>query len=361
MIDVSTLEKELLRCLEILIFQADYNEFAKYISKLTGLGYKVHIKVNPDKRLYNFFLKQHIPDASILLSKKENLTQLIITEKCAAIRSQEFEYVAKLRGLENEIENISELEVIRTLATIINLNFEYSIAIHLQEIYIVLQSELHFLKYSENELFKIKNRSYSLKIESIKEKLVDDIKRNASIRKQLEKNFEYENEYSKAYIAYVTPNRSKEIIYLQPFSNFDRKPAISLKEHLNEIDCSDIRSLTLLCTYYIELEKPLMPYIGIKNPMIDEILSDSLGWLAYPHQLIAFFSLATGINSKEIITKFVDDFNHNNHSEIDVYLSQPLFGSTLGEILNERIILKQVILKYPNYKYGYKMYNYLSE
>lgn len=361
MIDANTLEKELLRCLEILICQADYNEFAKYISKLTGWGYKVHIRVNPDKKLYNFFLKQHIPDASILLSKKENLAQLILKEKCAAIRSQEFEYVAKLRGLENEIENISEVEVIRTLATIINLNFEYSIAIHLQEIYIVLQSELHFLKYSENELFKIKNRSYSLKIESIKEKIVDNIKRNASIRKQLEKNDEYENEYSKAYIAYVTPNRSKEIIYLQPFSNFDRKPAISLKEHLNEIDCSDIRSLTLLCTYYIELEKPLMPYIGIKNPIIDEILSDSLGWLAYPHQLIALFSLASGINRKEIVDKFVEDYNNNNQREINDYLYLPVFNTTFGEILNERILVKQGKLKNPNYYFGCKLYSYLSE
>lgn len=71
MIDANTLEKELLRCLEILICQADYNEFANYISKLTGLGYNVHIKVNPDKKLYNFFLKQYKPDASILLPKKE--------------------------------------------------------------------------------------------------------------------------------------------------------------------------------------------------------------------------------------------------------------------------------------------------
>ena len=361
MIDANTIEKELLRCIEILILQADYNEFANYISKLTDLGYRVHIKVNPDKKLYNFILKQYKPDGSKLLSKKENLTQLVQTEKLAAIRSQDFEYAVKLRNLENEIEYISEEEVIRTIATTINLKFEYSIAIQLQEIYIVIQSELHYLKYIENELFKIKNRSYSLKIASVKEKIVDDIKRNASIRKHIEKNFEYENEFSKAFVAYVTPNRSKEIIYIQPFSNLDRRPDISLKEHLNEIDCSDIRLLTLLCTYYIELEKPLMPYIGIKNQIIDEILSDSLGWLAYPHQLIALFSLATGINNKEKIAKFVKDFNSNNLKEIDVYLSQPFWGSTLGEIVNERILSKQRNLKYPNYSYGYKIYNYLSE
>ncbi|MDD3686519.1 MAG: hypothetical protein PHE56_07105 [Bacteroidales bacterium] len=361
MIDANTIEKELLRCIEIFILQADYNEFANYISKLTDLGYRVHIKVNPDKKLYNFILKQYKPDDSKLLSKKENLTQLVLTEKFAAIRSQDFEYAVKLRNLENEIEYISEEEVIRTIATTINLKFEYSIAIQLQEIYIVIQSELHFLKYLENDLFKIINRSYSLKIESIKEKIVDDIKRNTSIRKQLEKKFEYENEYCKAFVAYVAPNRSEEIIYLQPFSNLDKKPAISLKEHLNEIDCSDIRSLTLLCTYYLELQKPLMPYVGIKNPIIDEILADSLGWLAYPHQLITLFSLATGINRMEKIDKFVEDFNNNNQREIDVYLSQPFLGATLGEIVNERILSKQRNLKYPNYNYGYKIYNYLFE
>jgi len=361
MIDANTIEKELLRCIEILILQADYNEFANYISKLTDLGYRVHIKVNPDKKLYNFILKQYKPDDSKLLSKKENLTQLVLTEKFAAIRSQDFEYAVKLRNLENEIEYISEEEVIRTIATTINLKFEYSIAIQLQEIYIVIQSELHFLKYSENELFKIKNRSYSLKIASVKEKMVDDIKRNASIRKQIEKNFKYENEFSKAFVAYVTPNRSEVIIYIQPFCNLDRMPDISLKEHLKEIDCSDIRLLTLLCTYYLELQKPLMPYIGINNPIIDEILSDSLGWLAYPHQLIALFSLATGINSKEKIVKFVEDFNSKNQREINVFLNQPLLGTTLGEIVNERIISKQGTLKYPNYNYGYKIYNYLSE
>ena len=358
MINAKTLEKELLKSLERLIFQVDFNEFASAISKLKNLGYKVHIKVNPDKDLYNFHIKQFVAEHKTLIIDKETLRKFVIVEKCAAIRSQEFEYAVKLRNLENEIENISEEEVIKAIAAIVNLNFEYSIAIHLKEIYIIIQSELQFLKFLENELFKIKNRSYSLKIKGIKEKIVDDIKRNASIRKQLKKNFEYE--YSKALVAYVTPNRSKEIIYLQPFSNLDRIPAISLYEHLNEIDCSDIRSLTLLCTYYIELKKPLMPYIGIKHPIIDEILSDSLGWLAYPHQLVALFSLATGINRKEKIDKFVEDFNNNNQREIDVFLSQPFMGSTLGEIVNERIFSKKENLKYPNYFYGFKLFNFLS-
>ncbi|MDY0142437.1 MAG: hypothetical protein RBR97_11150 [Bacteroidales bacterium] len=361
MIDANTIEKELLRCIEILILQADYNEFANYLSKLTDLGYRVHIKVNPDKKLYNFILKQYKPDDSKLLSKKENLTQLVLTEKFAAIRAQDFEYAVKLRNFENEIEYISEEEVIRTIATTIKLKFEYSIAIHLQEIYIVIQSELHFLKFLEEELYKIRNKKYSQKIESIEEKVFENKKLNASTRELLKQNYETFDENCKVYVASVFQNRSKEIIYLQPFSNFDRKPAISLKEHLNEIDCSDIRMLTLLCTYYLELQKPLMPYIGINNPIIDVILSDSLGWLAYPHQLIALFSLATGINSKEKIVKFVEDFNSKNQREINVFLNQPLLGTTLGEIVNERIISKQGTLKYPNYNYGYKIYNYLSE
>ena len=361
MIDANTLEKELLRCIEILICQADYNEFAKYISKLTGLGYKVHIKVNPDKKLYNFFLKQHIPDASILLSKKENLTQLILTEKCAAIRSQDFEHAVKLRNFENEVEKISGEEAYRTLEEIINLNVEYSIAIYCQEIFIVIQTELYFLKHLENDLYKITSQKYSAKIESIEEKVVDKIKLNTSVRELLKNNYETENESCKVYFASISQNRAKEIIYLQPYSIFDKTPVISLKEHLKVIECTGIRSLTLLCTYYIELEKPLMPYIGIKNPIIDEILSDSLGWLAYPHQLISLFSLATGINCKKIIAKFVDDFNHNNQREIDVYLNQPLLGTTIGEIVNERIISKQGTLKNPNFYYGVKLKTYFNQ
>lgn len=359
MIDANTIEKELLRCIEILILQADYNEFANYLSKLTDLGYRVHIKVNPDKKLYNFILKQYKPDDSKLLSKKENLTQLVLTEKFAAIRAQDFEYAVKLRNLENEVEYISEEEVIRKIATTINLKFEYSIAIHLQEIYIVIQSELHFLKFLEEERYKIENKKYLQKIDSIEEKVFDNKKLNASTRELLQQNYETVDNNCKVYVASVSQNSSKEIIYLQPFSNLDKKPAISLKEHLNELDCSDIRLLTLLCTYYIELEKPLLPYIGIKNLIIDEILSDSLGWLAYPHQLIALFSFATGINSKEKIAKFIEDFKSNNQREIDVYLNQPLLGSTLREIVNERIISKQGTLKYPNYYYSIKLFKFL--
>ena len=104
-----------------------------------------------------------------------------------------------------------------------------------------------------------------------------------------------------------------------------------------------------------------MPYIGIKNPIIDEILSDSLGWLAYPHQLIALFSLASGINRKEIVDKFVEDYNNNNQREINDYLYLPVFNTTFGEILNERILVKQGKLKKPNYYFGCKLYSYLSE
>jgi hypothetical protein len=359
MIDANTLEKELLRCIEILILQADYNEFANYLSKIKDLGYRAHIKVNPDKKLYNFILKQYKANTSFLLTKKEDLTQLVQTEKCAAILSQEFEYAAKLRYLENEIDNISGEEAYRTLEEIINLNIEYSIIVYNQEIFIVIQTELHFLKYLENEIFKITSQKYSLKIESIEEKIFDYIKLNASTRELLQQNYETVDENCKVYVASVSQNSSKEIIYLQPFSNLDRRPAISLKEHLKVIDCSDIRSLALLSTYYIELEKPLLPYIGIKNPIIDEILSDSLGWLAYPHQLIALFSLATGINNKEKNDIFVEDFN-NNVNEINAYLNQPLLGSTLGEIVNERILLKQGKIKNPNYYFGIKLKHTLT-
>lgn len=361
MIDANTIEKELLRSLERLIYQADSNEFVSAIINLKELGYKVHIKVNPEKELYNFQLKQCVAEHKTLITQKEILRKLVLAEKFAAIRSQEFEYAARLRDLENKIENISGEEAYRILEEIINLNVGYSIAIYFQEIYIVIQTELHFLKYIENEIYNITSQKYSLKIESIEEKVVEYIKLKASTRELIKKNYESVNENCNVYVASVSQNRAKEIIYLQPFSIFDKIPVISLKEHLKVIECTDIRSLILLCTYYIELEKPLMPYIGIKNPIIDEILSDSLGWLAYPHQLISLFSLATGINSKEKIDKFVKDFNSNNQKEIDVYSSQPLLSSTLGEIVNERIFSKKENLKYPNYKYGYKMYNYLSE
>ncbi|MDD3723482.1 MAG: hypothetical protein PHW92_13530 [Lutibacter sp.] len=361
MIDANTLEKELLRCLERLIFQADFYELANAISKLKRLGYKVHIKVNPEKKLCNFYLKQCKAEFKTLITEKETLGKLVLAEKCAAIRSQDFEYVARLRDLENKIENISGEEAYRTLEALINLNFEYSIAIYFQEIFIVIQTELHFLKYIENEIYNITSQKYSLKIESIEEKVVEYIKLNASTRELIKKNYESVNENCDVYVASLSQNSAKEIIYLQPFSIFDIIPVISLKEHLKVIECTDIRSLTLLCTYFIELDKPLMPYIGIKNPIIDSILSDSLGWLAYPHQLISLFSLATGIKSKEIVAKFVDEFNHNNQREIDVFLSQPFLGSTLGEIVNERIFSKKENLKYPNYKYAFKIYNYLSE
>lgn len=358
MIDANTIERELLRSLERLVYQADFNEFVSAIINLKELGYKVHIKVNPEKELYNFQLKQCLAEHKSLITQKEILRKLVLAEKFAAIRSQEFEYAARLRDLENKIENISGEEAYRTLEALINLNFEYSIAVYNQVIFIVIQTELHFLKYIENEIYKTTSQKYSLKFESIEEKVIEYIKLNASTRELLQKNFESVIENCFVYVASVSQNRAKEIIYLQPFSNYDRKPAISLKEHLKSIDCTEIRSLTLLCTYYIELDKPLLPYMGIQHPLVDEILSDSLGWLAYPHQLITLFSLATGIKSKGKISKFVDDFNNKDKREVDAYLSQSLFDSTLGEILNERIILKQGNLKYPNYFYGFKLFNF---
>lgn len=360
MIEANTIKKELLKHIENLMFQANFNEFANYIDRLTNSGYRTHITVNPNKSLCITNLKQFKISTGTLLSKKENLYLLVRAEKSAAIRSQDFDYVAQLRSLENGLDDISVEEAVEALGAVINLDYGYSIAIHLQDIYIAIQSEFLFIKNIDNELIKIRKRKYSQRIEGITEGIENQIEKNASLRKQLEIIFGNENGINKAFVAYVSPNGANEIIYFQPISNSQSEPTISLQEHLTEINCSDIRLLTLLCTHYIELDKPLMPYIGIKHPIIDTILFDSLGWLAYTHQLDSLFTLATGINDKGKINIFVEHFINNNRREIDSYLCQPVLDSTLGKIIDERMLTKQGRLKIPNYFFGVKLLSYLN-
>ncbi len=356
MIDANTLEKGLLESLEKLIFQANFYEFAKFLRKLKRFRIRVLILLNPSENSCNLHLKKSKKDAKDFLTNKKDLIHLVKTEKLSAIRSQEFDYAVKVRDFENEIKKIPLSNALNKLDTIIDLSFKYSIAIHSQDVFITIKSKVHFLIYLESNIREINLEIRGAKIERLKEKVIKLSESNTALRNKLEKTYNVTDSLSKAHIVYAS-----EILYFQPINDSYNIPKYSLKEHLMKIVSVDINVLTLLATYLPDIDEPLTPYIGENNPAIDSILSDSLGWLAYPHQLISLFSLATGINSKEIIARFVDDFNHNKHSDIDVYLSQPLLGSTLGEIIKERIFLKQVVLRHPNYYTAIKLNTYFNE
>ncbi len=219
------------------------------------------------------------------------------------------------------------------------------------------------IKPSEKQTTTNNSHSYTTKANAICE-TVFNLADNDDLAKLVRNSYgtywdeAWEGRY--AYIAYFDEPVPK-VFYATTDSDLEslkQRIGKSFKSHLLAMVNPDIKLLNILLCHFPYLQKPLQQYNGNPNPFLDAILAESAGWIAYKYQLENLFMLATKLGNTEA-EQFRKNLNAKRIEKITPFLNTPLFNTTLGQILEDRMISEFVAL--PCYSSAAELFYYLTE
>jgi hypothetical protein len=208
-------------------------------------------------------------------------------------------------------------------------------------------------------LENLPNRNYAEIITETTFKIDEHKKLAGIIRNELGVYWtsDYENHY--AHMVYIDC-RIPIVLYLTTNAHIKNLsiPQICFADQLKNINTNDLKQLTILLTCFSDLKNTLNLNINKPIPLIDALFVESNGWLVYRHQLENLFRIATR-KTQEEATKFVRDINKKNINGYTPFLNVSICGTTLGQIMKERMLTEFVL--YPDSHTAIKLYSYLNK
>ncbi len=355
----NALEKLLHHSFQVFLAQPELPELKSKLEELHQKGFRFGFidtlkgdieanEINSVSLPEKWFVDKHIDVAMVLADEKK-----------ASVQLQDFEYAAHIRTFETYLhDNILDLSNPELVLKIIKLRLEYCVICKGQSIYFFINTPYRKFKLALLDLVNNLKTVNHLKLEETSFML----KSNKELARLLpsfeESNSLLNDDDTWVYLVHTTGENPKCLFsFVSNFVGAFTLP-VSFLEHLSGIPRTDFTLLTVLVTHFRDLKIPILRFKGEKHPLLDVLLAESGGWIAYPYQLENIFRLATGLDMETAIT-FRRNVNKKNIKGYNTFLDAPICGTTLGQVMQERMVTEFV--KPPDYAGAQTLFNHFVD
>jgi len=163
------------------------------------------------------------------------------------------------------------------------------------------------------------------------------------------------------YLVYID-TRPIQVIYTSVSTNeLNEAPEPTFLESLEMINHSEFDEVLLLVSTFPDFKNinTLASNSSLdKNPHLDKLFKETNGWLIFDYQLEKLYLMSINNNEDKAI-QFRKNINKKLYSKTEKFCKTEIFGTSIKDILSER--MKLGVVYRPQFDGAYKLYQYLNK